>query len=90
MHRSIGTSLKGSINNAVEFDNFDKAVIVTGDGDFYCLVDYLLNKNKLQVLFVPNEFRFSTLFKEKRFIPYIKYINRRKDTLEYHKKERSP
>lgn len=25
----------------IEYQNYDKALIVTGDGDFYCLVDYL-------------------------------------------------
>ena len=28
-----------------EIINFDKAVIVSGDGDFYCLIKYLLEKN---------------------------------------------
>ena len=25
----------------IEFENYDGAIIATGDGDFYCLVDYL-------------------------------------------------
>ncbi|MBS4060978.1 MAG: NYN domain-containing protein [Bacteroidetes bacterium] len=25
----------------IEWDNYEKALIVTGDGDFFCLVDYL-------------------------------------------------
>ena len=28
----------------IEYLNYDKAVIVTGDGDFYCLVKYLVEK----------------------------------------------
>jgi uncharacterized LabA/DUF88 family protein len=38
----------------IEYDNYDKALIVTGDGDFYCLVDYLVKKDKLLKLMVPN------------------------------------
>jgi uncharacterized LabA/DUF88 family protein len=28
----------------IEYDNYDQALIVTGDGDLYCLVDYLIKK----------------------------------------------
>ena len=33
----------------IEYPNYDKAIIVTGDGDFYCLVQYLIEKGKLSV-----------------------------------------
>lgn len=47
----------------IEYKNFDKAVIVTGDGDFYCLVDYLYKNHKLQRLIVPNSQKYSSLLK---------------------------
>ena len=28
----------------IEFPNFDEAVLVTGDGDFYCLADYFIDQ----------------------------------------------
>ena len=31
----------------IEFTNYNNALIVTGDGDFYCLVDYLKGQKKL-------------------------------------------
>lgn len=31
----------------IDLDNYDGAVIVTGDGDFYCLVQHLRKNNKL-------------------------------------------
>jgi uncharacterized LabA/DUF88 family protein len=34
--------------------NYDKAIIVSGDGDFYCLVEYLENKGRLLHLLTPN------------------------------------
>ena len=30
--------------------NYEKAIIVSGDGDFYCLIEYLNKKNKLFTL----------------------------------------
>ena len=51
----------------VEYDHYEKAVIVTGDGDFYCLVDYLKNQHKLQKLLIPNQFKYSSLLRN--FLP---------------------
>lgn len=48
---------------AVEYDNYDKAIIVSGDGDFYCLVEYLLKKDKLLMIMVPNK-HFSLLLRK--------------------------
>ena len=38
----------------IEWDHYNKAVIVTGDGDFHCLVEHLKKKGKLEKLLVPN------------------------------------
>jgi uncharacterized LabA/DUF88 family protein len=48
---------------AVEFGNYDKALIVTGDGDFRCLIAYLKLHNKLLKLMVPNKFKYSSLLR---------------------------
>ena len=40
-------SVKGNVDaelvlhTMIEYENYDKAVIVSGDGDFHCLVEYL-------------------------------------------------
>ncbi len=47
----------------IEYHNFDRAVIVSGDGDFYCLVDYLNKQEKLLKLLVPNGEKYSKLLK---------------------------
>src|SRR3989338_3100290 len=39
---------------AIEFSNYDKAVIVSGDGDFYCLHEYLEKYKKLLSIIIPN------------------------------------
>src|SRR4030042_3814602 len=52
------------LHTMIEYENYDKALIVTGDGDFYCLVDYLIKKNKLLKLMIPNKYSFSSLLRK--------------------------
>src|SRR3989344_1775800 len=47
----------------IQYNNYDQAVIVTGDGDFYCLMDHLNKQNKLLRLLVPNVYKYSKLLK---------------------------
>lgn len=49
------------LHTMIEYSNYEKAVIVTGDGDFRCLVEYLLNNSKLEKVLVPNEHSCSVL-----------------------------
>ena len=61
---------------AVEYPNYEKAVIVSGDGDFYCLHEYLKKNNKLLRIIIPNTKSESSLLKKfqkyKTFIFYGK------------------
>jgi len=52
----------------VEYSNYDKAVIVTGDGDFFCLIEYLEENDKLKKIVTPNR-RYSSLLR--KFSSYI-------------------
>jgi len=70
----------------IEFLNYDKAVIVTGDGDFYCLVKYLIDKNKIEAVIIPNRFKFSALLNFRIFRPFLKFMNDLRTKLEYKKK----
>lgn len=70
----------------IEYPNYKKAVIVTGDGDFYCLVKYLLEQNKFSTLLVPDRRRYSALLKFKDFRPYTRFMNDLLDKLGYEKK----
>lgn len=47
----------------IEYNKYNKAVIVSGDGDFYCLIKYLRERNKLETVIVPNEEKYSSLIK---------------------------
>ena len=67
----------------IEYENYDRALIVTGDGDFYCLVDYLRKNNKLLKLVVPNKYAFSSLFR--KIMPHIAFMNDLRGKLEYDK-----
>lgn len=74
------------LHTMIEYDNFEKAVIVTGDGDFHCLVKYLLDNKKLKLIFIPNRFKFSALFKFRIFRSYLRFMNDLRDKLEYKKR----
>lgn len=72
------TPVKGNVDaelvlhTMIEFNNYDKAIIVSGDGDFHCLVEYLAKKNRLFKLIVPNR-RYSSLLR--KFSRYIVNID---------------
>ena len=65
----------------IEEPNYDKAVIVSGDGDFHCLVRHLREKKKLKVLIIPNRQKYSALLGE--FLPDAAFMNRLRKKLEY-------
>ena len=67
------------------YDRYDKAIIVSGDGDFMCLVEYLHEKGKMAHVLVPNA-KYSKLLGN--FQQYIFRLDRLKNTLEYKKDQR--
>lgn len=52
----------------IEYPHYDKAIIVSGDGDFYPLIEYLQKKSKLLKIITPNKKYSSLLLK---FLPNI-------------------
>ena len=70
----------------IEYRNYDKAVIVSGDGDFHCLVKYLTNKGKLRKLLVPDDSNYSWLLR--KFTSDMAGMNKLKDKLGHKKNER--
>ncbi len=69
------------LHSMIEWDNYDKALIVTGDGDFYCLVEYLIKTGNLLKLMIPNKEKFSSLFR--KMMPHIIFMNNLRNRLEY-------
>lgn len=51
------------LQSMIDIEKYDKAVIVTGDGDFYCLIKYLNEANKLKMVIAPNK-SYSGLLKK--------------------------
>lgn len=74
------------LQTMIEYQNFDKAVIITGDGDFYCLVKYLIEQGKLAVVLVPDRLKFSALLKFKICLPYLRFMNDLRGKLAYKKR----
>jgi uncharacterized LabA/DUF88 family protein len=60
------------LHTMIEYPNYKKAIIVSGDGDFYCLVEYLANNKKLSKIIVPNK-KYSSLLR--KFSSYILLID---------------
>ena len=58
----------------IEYPNYDKAIIVSGDGDFYCLIEYLVKQDKLLHILIPNHRRYSALLRKYR--SYFAYIDK--------------
>lgn len=71
-----------------ELKHYDKAVIVSGDGDFYSLIEYLESEKKLLKLLAPNS-HYSSLYN--RYEPYVDRLDLAKRELAYfdHKKHKA-
>lgn len=48
----------------VDRESYDQAIIITGDGDFYCLVKYLDTQKKLVAVLAPSVKNCSSLLKK--------------------------
>ncbi len=66
-----------------EIPNYNKAVIVSGDGDFLSLCEYLIDQNKLLAIMTPN-WMYSSLYKQ--LDKWIVRLDLSKKKLSYKKK----
>ena len=64
---------KGNVDTDIVFDimkrickkeSFDKVVLVSGDGDFKSMVDFLIDENKFKKILFPNRKYRSSLYKK--------------------------
>jgi len=70
----------------LDYERFDRAIIVTGDGDFYCLVKHLITEDKFEKLIAPDYLSCSVLLKRlvgKR----VEFLNDKRIKLAYIKKD---
>lgn len=74
------------LHTMIHLNDFDQALIVSGDGDFHCLVEYLLTEDKLLGVMVPNHKKYSALLKRKDFRPYTRFVSDIRNKVEKEKK----
>lgn len=68
----------------IEYNNFDKALLVSGDGDFHCLIEYLEKNGKLLKVGIPSRSRYSALLR--KFRSYFFFVSDLRHKLEYKKR----
>jgi uncharacterized LabA/DUF88 family protein len=69
------------LHSMIEYPNYDQAIIVAGDGDYYCLIEYLKKQKKLKKLIIPNRREFSSLLR--KFAPDMAFASDLRGKLEY-------
>jgi uncharacterized LabA/DUF88 family protein len=81
-------SVKGNVDAElvlhamIEYPNYHQAIIVSNDGDFHCLVEYLEERKKLLCLLAPNK-HYSGLLRS--FNKYIVRVDLLRGSLELKK-----
>lgn len=82
-HSSSVGKKKGNVDSDIIFEimknlldnkGFNKMVLVSGDGDYKKVVDYLIKKNKFVKILFPNKKFASSLYK-KLTVKYFDYLN---------------
>jgi uncharacterized LabA/DUF88 family protein len=68
-----------------ELANYDQAIIVSGDGDFFSLAEYLEEQGKLAHILTPN-WQYSSLLKV--FEPKILRLDQMRRQLAYHDRKK--
>lgn len=70
-----------------EREKFDRVILISGDGDYYKMVDYLIKKRRFGKLLSPNRHSTSSLYRA--FTPrYVDFLDKMgvKKKIEYKKK----
>ncbi|MEK9179120.1 MAG: NYN domain-containing protein [Patescibacteria group bacterium] len=89
-HQNKKVIIKGNVDAElvlhamIEYDNYGEAVIVSGDGDFHCLVEYLEGRKKLLKVLAPTK-HYSSLLRKFNNKNYIVRIDLLKNSLEQKK-----
>ncbi len=61
------------LHTMIEYNSFDKAIIISWDWDFYCLIEHLIGNIKLKKVLIPNKNKYSSLLK--KFYKYLVFLN---------------
>ncbi len=88
-------TIKGNVDSElvlkamIDFNKYQKAIIVSGDGDYACLVKYLEANNKLKMV-IALTIEFSSVLLRRACKGRFTYLNESKEKLERIKKEAEP
>ena len=52
------------LHTMLEYNSFDKAIIVSGDWDFHCLIEHLHKHWKLEKVIIPRSDKYSALLRK--------------------------
>ena len=74
-----------TLQTILEINDCNQVVLITSDGDFYPLVDYLIEKDKFLTILSPHSNKCSHLLKESAH-PRIGYLNNLRNKIEDIKK----
>ena len=87
---------KGNVDTDIVFtvmakiadkEKFDKVILVSGDGDYFKMVKYLIGKNKFAKLLAPNRKSTSSLYRP--FTPmYVDFLDGIKKKIAYKNKRK--
>lgn len=64
------------LHTMIQYKNYEKAIIVSGDGDFHCLIEHLEGKEKLYRIFAPNRHYSGLLRKYNKYIVRVDLLKR--------------
>lgn len=73
------------LHSMIEYTNYNRAVIVSGDGDFYCLAEYLRDNKKLGAVVIPDHKRYSALLKKinTNSEKFLVFLDQARNKIEY-------
>jgi uncharacterized LabA/DUF88 family protein len=86
-------SVKGNVDvelvlqTMIDYHNYDKALIVSSDGDFCCLVNYLYNRDKLKLVMSPH-INTCSIFLKKAAKEKIIFLDTLRIKIEYKSKNK--
>lgn len=63
------------MKSLAEKEKFDRVVLVSGDGDYWRMVDYLIQKDKFEKLLAPSRKNLSSLYKRRMADTYRVYLD---------------
>ena len=71
------------LNAMIELPNYNNCIIVAGDGDYYCLIEYLEKQGKLKHILIPNKYSYSSLLR--KYSQFFAYVSDLREKLEFGK-----